>query len=378
MTVDRRQTRECEDMPFLGKLDKPKYVLDDMARSLRYPSTRPANIGPGFLTCNVLTIDVEDYFQVSGFEDVIPRSSWDQLESRVERNTDRLLELLAEFRVRATFFVLGWTAERHPALVRRIQRAGHELGCHSYSHRLIYRLSDKDFREDTRRAKGIIEDLAGAKVIGYRAPSFSITRKSLWAITILAEEGFKYDSSIFPIFRDRYGIPGTPRFPYWLELKGETVSNPLHERSWPTILEIPPTTVQWLGVTLPMGGGGYLRLCPSWAFHHAIRRLVEVKCQPAVVYLHPWELDPEQPYIATASWLSRFRHYVNLDGTEKKLRGLLSRWRFSTAGELVDIICRTPITILDGLSIRGNSLTAQERKSTCRTTPTPPSHPLTI
>ena len=344
----------------LGKLNEPKVVLDDISRSSRDPSTSIADTGPRFLARNILTIDVEDYFQVSGFEDVIPRSSWDQLESRVEQNTDRLLELLAEFGVRATFFVLGWTAERHPALVRRIQGAGHELGCHSYSHRLIYRLNRKDFREDTRRAKGLIEDLTGTKVTGYRAPSFSITRKSLWAITILVEEGFEYDSSVFPVFRDRYGIPGTPRFPYWLALRDNIISGSFREGPGPAILEIPPSTVQWFGITLPMGGGGYLRLCPSWAFHHAIRQLVEIDCQPVVLYLHPWEIDPEQPYITTGSWLSRFRHYVNLDGTEKKLRLLLSRWRFSSAGEFINTLrsASAPIPMLDDLSVPCHSCNA--------------------
>ena len=223
---------------------------------------------------------------------------------------------------------------------------------------MVYRLVAKDFREDTRRAKRLIEDIAGTRIIGYRAPSFSITRNSLWALNILAEEGFEYDSSIFPVFRDRYGIPGTPRFPYQLALRGETISSPLNERARLAILEVPPTTVRWLGVTLPIGGGGYFRLCPSWLFHRAIRQLVEVECRPAVLYLHPWELDPDQPHITTGSWLSRFRHYVNLDGTENKLRELLSRWRFSSVSDFLEATSGSPVRTVDDLSKGSNSRNA--------------------
>jgi polysaccharide deacetylase family protein (PEP-CTERM system associated) len=259
-----------------------------------------------------LTIDVEDYFQVSGFEDIVPRTRWESFESRVERNTHRVLDILAGARVSATFFVLGWIAERYPALVRRIHTSGHEIGCHSYEHRLVYRCAPETFREDTHRAKAILETIIGEPIIGYRAPSFSITRKSLWALNILAEQGFEYDSSIFPVIRDRYGIPGAPRFPFRIARTGD-----------PGLIEIPPCTIRFLGVNLPLGGGGYLRLFPESLFRRAIDHIVNVERQMAVLYVHPWELDPDQPVVSNGSWLSTFRQYVNLGKTEARLRRLL-------------------------------------------------------
>ena len=261
----------------------------------------------------VLTVDVEDYFQVSGFEDIVPRSQWERFESRVERNTDQLLKILADAKATATFFVLGWIAERHPALVRSIHGTGHEIACHSYDHRLIYQCAPDAFREDARRAKRILENLIGERVIGYRAPSFSITRKSLWALDILAEEGFEYDSSIFPILRDRYGMPGAPRFPFQVPVNGRS-----------EMLEIPPSTLRLLGLTLPLGGGGYLRLFPEGLFRWALEHIRNVERKVIVLYIHPWELDPDQPKIANAPGLSTFRQYVNLDKTEGRLRRLLA------------------------------------------------------
>ena len=271
----------------------------------------PSNVRPPAPI--VLTVDLEDYFQVSGFEDVVPREHWTSFESRIESNTQRLLEILAATHARATFFVLGWAAERNGALVRRIHESGHEIACHSYEHRLVYQCTPANFRDDTRKAKQILEDLIGQPVLGYRAPSFSITRKSLWALDILIEERFEYDSSIFPILRDRYGIPGAPRFPF------AAMCGAARE-----IVEVPPSTVRLWGATLPVGGGGYLRLMPESLFRWAVRRIVCTEGRPAVLYLHPWEIDPEQPRIRNGSSLSTFRQYVNLHTTAGKLRRLLS------------------------------------------------------
>lgn len=260
---------------------------------------------------NAMTIDVEDYFQVQAFSRVINHSEWDNYPLRVETNTMRLLEVFATKRIRATFFVLGWVAQRCPGLIREILSSGHRIGCHSYNHRAVYESSATDFREDLRRAKGAIEAAAGVRVSSFRAPSYSITSRSLWALEILAEEGFQYDSSIFPIIHDNYGIHNAPRFPYINNLK-----------SGREIKEFPPSTVRLFGSNIPVAGGGYFRLLPykitSWAIHH----LNTTERQPAMVYLHPWELDPWQPRIS-ASWLSRFRHYQNLESTESKCCRLL-------------------------------------------------------
>jgi polysaccharide deacetylase family protein (PEP-CTERM system associated) len=305
------------------------------------PSAGPVRAAP----LSALTVDVEDYFQVSGFEDVVPRAAWHRYESRVERNTDRVLALCEEAGVRATFFVLGWTAERHPALVRRIHAAGHELGCHSHLHRLVYRLTPAEFREDTHRSKAVVEDLTGAAVLGYRAPSFSITRRSLWALDILAELGFRYDSSVYPILRDRYGIPGAPRHPFALRV-GATLAASARA----VILEAPPSTVRWLGMNLPVGGGGYLRLAPEWLFHRALTRLIAREGRPAILYVHPWELDPDQPRIPGSSPLSRFRQYVNLSRTEARLRRLLTAWPFGRLQDVLELLPRAAPLPADALA----------------------------
>ena len=260
---------------------------------------------------NAITVDVEDYFHVQAFSDVIPLSQWDYYPLRVERNTLHLLELFASRQIRATFFVLGWVAQRCPNLIRQIVSGGHRIGCHSFNHQVVYESTERHFREDLRRAKGIIEDTSGSAVSSFRAPSYSITARSLWALETLAEEGFQYDSSIFPIVHDNYGIRNAPRFPYVRQLQ-----------SGAQIREFPPSTVRMLGANIPVAGGGYFRLYPykmtAWAIHH----LNENEGQPAMVYLHPWELDPDQPRIS-ASWLSRLRHYQNLDTTESKCLRLL-------------------------------------------------------
>ncbi len=275
------------------------------------------------LLLNALTVDVEDYYHVSAFEQSVDRDCWDQYASRVVGNTQRLLELFARHKVHATFFVLGWVAEREPSLVREIHAAGHEIGSHGYWHRLIYRQSPDEFRTDLRRARAALEDAAGAPVVAYRAPSFSITRQSQWALEILAEEGFQIDSSIFPIHHDRYGIPG---------------ANPrIHQIHTPagSLWEFPPSVVRFPGMTLPIGGGGYLRLYPFWVTCRGLQRINHRQQTPFLVYLHPWEIDPDQPRMAVASRLSRFRHYVNLGRTESKLDALLSRFQFGPLGEAI-------------------------------------------
>lgn len=263
---------------------------------------------------NAMTVDVEDYYQVSAFERVVPREAWPTFESRVSANTDRLLGIFAEAGVRGTFFVLGWEAERDPAIVRRIAAAGHEVASHGTGHRLVYDQSPEEFREDVRRARGVLQAASGQAVNGYRAPSFSITGRSLWALDVLADEGYTYDTSIFPIRHDRYGIPTAPRHPH---------------RVRPGLLEVPASTIRLAGQNLPVAGGGYFRLLPYWWTRFGIRRLNDAEGKPAIFYVHPWEVDPGQPRL-DASRLSRFRHYRNLAETEGRLRRLLSEFQFGT------------------------------------------------
>jgi len=258
---------------------------------------------------NILTVDVEDYFQVQAFASVVTRSSWDQYASRIENNTLNLLDILDEHHAHGTFFILGWVAERYPGLIREIVKRGHEPACHSYWHRLIYQLECREFRDDTLQAKDVIEQAASTTVRGYRAPSFSITSRSLWALEILVEAGFSYDSSIFPGRHDIYGIPGAPRVPFRIE----TASG--------SLLEYPVTTFRCGGQNFPVGGGGYLRIPPLWYTRFGIRRLRK-ESVPLIAYVHPWEIDPEQPRIA-ASLKSRFRHYTNLNKMESRLRAVL-------------------------------------------------------
>ncbi len=269
---------------------------------------------------NALTVDVEDYFHVSAFAGCIDRSSWDGYPSRVGKNTAAVLDLLDEHGAKGTFFVLGWVAERFPSLVREIKGRGHEVACHGYGHELIYRLGPEGFRGDIRRAKRLLEDISGARIDGYRAPSFSITRESAWAIDIIIEEGFRYDSSLFPVMHDIYGFRGISPFP--------------HEIIRPsgTLKEFPPTTVAIGGLgrslRLPVAGGGYLRFWPFWFVNRSLRRINTVAGQPAVLYFHPWELDPGQPRIK-AGLKSRLRHYHNLRLTEGRVRRLLKEFRFA-------------------------------------------------
>jgi len=263
---------------------------------------------------NYLTVDVEDYFQVAAFERAISPDEWDQHPCRVVANVHTILDLFTAHDVQGTFFIVGWIAERYPDLVLEIERQGHEIGCHSYRHRKIYDLTPEEFRDDTRKAKDILEQIINKPVYGYRAPSYSITQKSLWALDILAELGFRYDSSIFPVYHDNYGIPDAPRFPYLLEKQG--------------LMEYPISTVRFSRLNLPIAGGGYFRLFPYWFTRMALRRINKREQQPFIFYFHPWEIDPEQPRIESAGAKSRFRHYLNLTKTKKRLLRLLGDFRF--------------------------------------------------
>ena len=265
---------------------------------------------------NAFTVDVEDYFHVSAFADRICPSTWDQYQSRVVANTQHLLKRLEDRQVQATFFILGWVADRHPQLVRDIHRAGHEIGCHSYWHQLIYNQTPDEFRADLIRSRDVLEQLTGEPVTAYRAPSFSITARSLWALEILAAEGFTTDSSIFPIHHDRYGMPGAQRFPHRLS----TAAGELRE--------FPPSVCRIGGFNFPVSGGGYFRLYPL-PFTVRCLRAINRRQQPFMFYIHPWELDPEQPRLASPGG-SKFRHYVNLKTTERKIADLLDRFAFDS------------------------------------------------
>jgi polysaccharide deacetylase family protein (PEP-CTERM system associated) len=272
---------------------------------------------------NAFTIDVEDYFQVEGFAHVIDRASWDGYELRVQQNTGRLIELLARHGVRATFFVLGWVARKQPGIVRDIVRAGHEVASHGMTHRLIYTQDPQTFRTETRDSKALLEDQAQAPVLGYRAATYSITKRSLWALDILHEEGFAYDSSIFPMRHDRYGIPGSPEQPYVL-------TTPAGHR----LAEFPISVLKLAGGTIPVAGGGYFRFFPYGFTRWALRRL-NARGREFTFYLHPWEIDPKQPRVADAGRLSSFRHYLNLEDCERRLDRLLGDFRFDCMREVL-------------------------------------------
>jgi len=273
---------------------------------------------------NAMSVDVEDYFHVAALSEAISRDDWDSMNARVDANTRRLLDLFDRSRTSATFFVLGWVAERHPALVREIHDRGHEIACHGFSHQLVYQQTPAEFREETRKSKAILEDLTGQPVEGYRAASYSITPQSLWALDILCEEGFVYDSSIFPVRHDLYGMPGAQRFPHMLRAPGGA-----------EIAEFPPSTARLFGQNLPAAGGGYFRLYPYAFSRWLIRRVNEAENQPTVFYLHPWEVDPDQPQV-DVGWRSRFRHYNNLGKCEARLGRLLQDFRFTTVRQVLE------------------------------------------
>ena len=274
---------------------------------------------------NALTVDVEDYFHVSAFAKSINHTDWDNHPLRVEKNTHRLLDLFDESQVKATFFVLGWVADRNRNLVKEIAERGHEVACHGYSHQLIYNQTPEVFREETTRSKALLEDIVQEPVIGYRAASYSITQDSLWALDILAEAGFVYDSSIFPVRHDRYGMPDAKETPHLLKTpQGHS------------LVEFPLSTAKIFKYKLPVAGGGYFRLYP-YTLTKAGLRQINRRQQPFIFYLHPWEIDPDQPRVE-ASWFSRFRHYNNLDKCESRLQRLLSDFEFGTVRNVLNTL----------------------------------------
>lgn len=265
---------------------------------------------------NAMTVDVEDYFHVAALAAGIDKSTWDSREYRAEASTRRLLSVFGNQGIRATFFVLGWVAKRNPQLIKEIHGAGHEVASHGMSHQLIYQQTPDEFRAETRDSKALLEDLTGAPVLGYRAATYSITSRSLWALDIIHELGFRYDSSIFPIRHDLYGIPNAP-------IEPQEILTPKGEK----LLEFPISTVDLCGVRMPIAGGGYFRLFPYWLTRTGLRKLNDQYRRPFVFYLHPWEVDPDQPVIK-AGWRSRFRHYNNLRRTLPRLEKLISDFDF--------------------------------------------------
>jgi polysaccharide deacetylase family protein (PEP-CTERM system associated) len=272
---------------------------------------------------NAMSVDVEDYYHVSAFDRVVPKNEWTQLESRVVANTERLLDIFDRAGVKATFFFLGCVAERFPALVRRVADAGHEIASHGYHHQLIYWLPPSLFREDVQSAKRLLEDLSGQRVRGYRAPSYSITKTSLWALDVLIEEGYEYDTSIFPVHHDRYGIPDAPRHVH------------LCGRPGGTIIEVPPSTVRVAGVNVPIGGGAYFRLFPFEWTRWGIERVNTVERKPVMFYLHPWEVDPDQPRFQVST-TTRIRHYSGLKSTLPRFVRLLEQFEFAPVASMLE------------------------------------------
>lgn len=268
---------------------------------------------------NALTIDVEDYFQVSALAPHFPRNEWDSVPCRVERNVNLILALLEQRGAKATFFILGWVAERYPQLVRRIAAGGHEVASHGYGHERASAMTPAAFLADIALAKAVLEDISGQAVTGYRAPSFSIGMGNLWAHDTIAEAGYVYSSSVYPVKHDHYGIPDAPRFPYLLGSG---------------LMEIPVTTMRWMGRNWPAGGGGYFRLLPYAVSRWQIAKVNRDDLRPAIFYFHPWEVDPGQPRVDEASAKTRFRHYVNLDRTEHRLRRLLADFQWGRADDV--------------------------------------------
>ncbi|MDT8453261.1 MAG: DUF3473 domain-containing protein [Gammaproteobacteria bacterium] len=289
---------------------------------------------------NALTVDVEDYFHVSAFAKNIHYHDWDNYPLRVENNTRRILDLFDAHEVKATFFVLGWVAERAPALVREIAHRGHEVACHGFSHQLIYNQSPEVFREETLRSKYLLEDIIQTPVRGYRAASYSITNRSRWALDVLAEAGFDYDSSIFPVRHDRYGIANAPVFPHRMQTPNGQ-----------SLVEFPLSTATLLKYRLPVAGGGYFRLYPYAVTRAGLSQINRLQ-QPFIFYLHPWEIDPAQPRVST-NWASRFRHYNNLDKCENRLCRLLSDFEFATTESVLQ-----SLGLIDTASVNASSAQA--------------------
>lgn len=271
---------------------------------------------------NAMSVDVEDYFHVSAFADVIRPADWERHPPRVEKNTRTLLDLFAARGIQGTFFMLGWVAERYPQLVRDIVAGGHEVASHGCRHDRVSALTPLVFREDVRRSRCLLEDIAGARVRGYRAPSFSVNGETFWALEILAEEGYCYSSSVYPVHHDHYGMPEAPRFPF----------QPLDG-----FIEFPVTTVRLFGRNLPCGGGGYFRLLPYRYSRWAMRRINSKDGHPCMFYIHPWEVDPEQPRVAGISARSRFRHYTNLGRMAGKLKAVLADFAWDRADRVLGL-----------------------------------------
>jgi polysaccharide deacetylase family protein (PEP-CTERM system associated) len=274
---------------------------------------------------NAITVDVEDYFQVSAFSKDIDKNKWSDYESRVERNTHILLELFDQYNTKGTFFVLGWIAERYPNLIKDIMKAGHEIASHGYSHELIYNQQEAEFREETRRTKDILENIIGQSIYGYRAASYSIVEKSIWALDVLTELEFTYDSSIFPIVHDRYGIPGAKTEPHVYKTERGN-----------SIIEFPISTVGVGSTRIPISGGGYFRLLPYWLTCGGLKKINNQENAPFIFYMHPWEIDTEQPRIKS-NIISEFRHYNNISKFEERLRKLLQDFQFSTVSDVLKI-----------------------------------------
>lgn len=258
---------------------------------------------------NAMSVDVEDYFQVSAFENIVCRKDWEKIPCRIERNIDRILSLFSDANVKSTFFVLGWVAERYPSVIKRIADAGHEIGSHGYEHIRVTQQNRTEFKEDVHKTLSILEHLIGDKVRGYRAASYSINKNNMWALEILKECGHEYSSSIYPVKHDLYGIPDSPRHPY------------MHEHC--ELLEIPISTLRLNKRNIPCGGGGYFRLYPYMFSKWAINKVNKSEGKPCVFYFHPWEIDPDQPRQAGLSCKTKFRHYLNLRIMEKRLSSLL-------------------------------------------------------
>ena len=278
-------------------------------------NARPVSEATCFPDVNVFSVDVEEWYQVGAFENTLGRGDWSGLESRVEHQCHAILALLDDARVKGTFFCLGWVAERHPLLISAIHKQGHELACHGMAHERIFRFTEDEFRQDVLRAKALIEDASGASVAGYRAPSFSLTADVWWAYDVLADAGFSYSSSLYPLKTDHYGMPDAPRKPFWPVGEGR-------------ILEVPMTVCNLFGRALPASGGGYFRLLPYMLGRHLFHKGRQQSGTPAIFYMHPWEVDPGQPYVDEAPWLSRFRHYTGQKALPGKLSALCatSKW----------------------------------------------------
>lgn len=269
---------------------------------------------------NALTVDVEDYFQVSALEHLFPRERWDSVECRVEQNMHRILDLFGRYEVKATFFMLGWVAQRYPAMVQRLVSEGHELASHGFQHIRVTQQSREEFRQDIIRTKGLLEDLGGQPVRGYRAASYSIGASNLWALEELREAGYQYSSSIYPIVHDLYGMPEAPRFAF----------HPYDDE----FLEVPVTTVELGGKKFPCGGGGYFRLFPYWLSKWAMTRVNQVDQQACIFYFHPWEFDPEQPRQTGITVKTRFRHYLNLQRMERRVERLLKDFQWQRMDQI--------------------------------------------